>query len=120
MKFSLLFLALSLVTSTATIAKTNEIDDPDSSNIFTSNVLDDLSQDSSFNKEDYAGLDFGFVRFYEFAYSPTSKTYFNLISYFYMNPEKVRSTSNPDGIYSTEILRMQMNLNGGNTHSRYI
>ncbi len=113
MKLSILFLALSFITSSGALAKSSEIDDPNSSNIYVSNVLDDLSEDSSFNSEDYSGIDFGFVRFYEFGYSPTSKTYFNLISYFYINPDNIRDASNPDGLYSTETLYIQTKLNDG-------
>ncbi len=110
-----LLLLLSAITfATSSISYANEIDDPSSSEtIYTSNVLDDLNKDSSFDALDYNGLEFGFIRTYEFAYSPTSSTYFNLISYFYINPSDVYSPTNTSGKYSYDTLYLQMSLNGG-------
>ena len=110
-----LLLLLSAITfATSSISYANEIDDPNSSDtIYTSNVLDDLNKDSSFDALDYNGLEFGFIRTYEFAYSPTSSTYFNLISYFYINPNDVYSPTNTSGKYSYDTLYLQMSLNGG-------
>lgn len=57
----------------------------DTTNIYETDVLDDLSNLSSFQVESYNETDFSFIYFAEYNYSKTTSNGFNLFLYFYSN-----------------------------------
>lgn len=57
----------------------------DTTNIYETDVLDDLSNLSSFQVDSYSETDFSFIYFAEYNYSKTTSNGFNLFLYFYSN-----------------------------------